>query len=80
LPDSDLKGIFEPFSNFATNTSSTNLSLAITYALVQQIGGDIGVDSRVGVGTRFDILIPTKLPESDAELAGGDKTCRFAPR
>jgi signal transduction histidine kinase len=80
LPESDLKGIFEPFSNFATNTGSTNLSLAITYALVQQIGGGIRIDSRLGIGTRFDIRIPTKLPESIAEMSGGGTTCKFTPR
>jgi signal transduction histidine kinase len=80
LTENDLKGIFEPFSNFATNTSSTNLSLAITYALVQQIGGNIGIDSRVGMGTRFDIHIPTKLPESVAETFNSDNACQFTPR
>jgi signal transduction histidine kinase len=80
LAESDLKGIFEPFSNFATNTASTNLSLAITYALVQQIGGDIRIDSRLGIGTRFDIRIPAKLPESVAEMLRGGTTCKFTPR
>jgi signal transduction histidine kinase len=79
LPESDLKGIFEPFSNFATNTSSTNLSLAITYALVQQIGGDIAIDSRLGIGTRFDIRIPIKQPESIAETSRNGTTCKFTP-
>jgi two-component system, NtrC family, sensor kinase len=73
LPESELKGIFEPFSNFTTNTGSTNLSLAVTYALVQQIGGDVSIDSRLGIGTRFDIRIPAKLPESIAQMSrGGD--------
>lgn len=80
LPESDLKVIFEPFSNFATNTSGANLSLAITYALVQQIGGGISIDSRLGIGTRFDIRIPAKLPESIAEMLRGRKTCQFIPR
>jgi signal transduction histidine kinase len=80
LAESDLKGIFEPFSNFATNTASTNLSLAITYALVQQIGGDIRIDSRLGIGTRFDIRIPAQLPESIAEMSRGGTACKFTPR
>lgn len=80
LPENDLRGIFEPFSNFATNTGSTNLSLAVTFALVQQIGGDIGIDSRLGIGTRFDIRIPAQLPESVAEMSGGGTTCKFTPR
>lgn len=80
LPENDLKGIFEPFSNFATNTGSTNLSLAVTFALVQQIGGDIGIDSRLGIGTRFDIRIPAQLPESVAEMSGGGTTCKSTPR
>ncbi len=80
LPESDIKGIFEPFSNFATNTGSANLSLAITYALVQQIGGDIDIDSRLGIGTRFDIRIPAQLPESVAEMLRGGTACKFTPR
>ena len=79
LPESDLKGIFEPFSNFATNTGSANLSLAITFALVQQIGGDIGIDSRLCIGTRFDIRIPAQLPESVVEMLRGGTTCKFTP-
>jgi signal transduction histidine kinase len=77
VPASQLKGIFEPFSNFATNTSGTNLSLAITYALVQQIGGDIAIDSRLGIGTRFDIRIPAKLPDSTAEFLSGGASCKY---
>lgn len=80
LPESKLKGIFEPFSNFATNTGSTDLSLAITYALVQQIGGHIGIDSRFGIGTRFDIRIPAQLPESVVEMLHVETRCKFTPR
>jgi signal transduction histidine kinase len=54
--------------------------LAITYALVQQIGGDIRIDSRLGIGTRFDIRIPAQLPESIAEMSRGGTACKFTPR
>lgn len=62
IPENELKGIFEPFFTFSTDTTGTNLSLAITYALVQQIGGQISIDSRLGKGTRFNIRIPIKRP------------------
>lgn len=63
IPETELMGIFEPFSTFRTDTSGTNLSIAITYALVQQIGGHISIDNQIGIGTQFKIRIPIELTE-----------------
>ncbi|MFC1577670.1 ATP-binding protein [Thermodesulfobacteriota bacterium] len=64
IPESDLKHIFEPFYYAKTGHSGTGLGLAVTYALVQEIGGTISVQSRPGQETVFDISIPLVRPET----------------
>jgi signal transduction histidine kinase len=65
IPESDLKHIFEPFYYAKTGHSGTGLGLAVTYALVQEIGGRISVQSRPGQETCFTISIPLKRPEKN---------------
>ncbi|MGD8447409.1 MAG: HAMP domain-containing sensor histidine kinase, partial [Desulfobacterales bacterium] len=63
IPEADLKHIFEPFYYAKTGHSGTGLGLAVTHALVQEIGGTIGVQSRPGQETCFDMSIPLVRPE-----------------
>ena len=66
IPESDLKHIFEPFYYAKTGHSGTGLGLAVTYALVQEIGGTISVQSRPGRETCFDISIPLVMPKASS--------------
>ena len=63
IPESDLKHIFEPFYYSKTGHSGTGLGLAVTYALVQELGGTISVQSRPGRETCFDVSIPLEMPQ-----------------
>jgi len=64
IPEADLKHIFEPFYYSKTGHSGTGLGLAVTYSLVQEIGGTISVQSNPGQETCFDISIPLHKPEA----------------
>ena len=58
IPKDDLDRIFEPFFSTRTGQGGTGLGLSITYNLVQEIGGEINVQSEEGKGTSFIIHIP----------------------
>jgi signal transduction histidine kinase len=54
----NLKKIFNPF--FTTRESGTGLGLAIVHNIIELHKGIIEVDSKVGKGTTFTILLPVK--------------------
>ena len=48
--------IFDPF--FTTKKQGTGLGLATVLSLVRKHGGQIGLDTQVGVGTAFTVYLP----------------------
>ena len=62
IPESELKLVFEPFTQVKTNkskgTRGHGLGLAITKSIVELMEGMIRVESKVGSGTSFIIEIP----------------------
>jgi signal transduction histidine kinase len=50
------ESIFLPF--FTTKSDGTGLGLAVSRKIVEDHGGEMQVQSAVGVGTTFSILLP----------------------
>jgi len=56
IPENLQSRIFDPF--YSTREGGTGLGLAITHSIITRHGGQITVDSRLGGGTCFEILLP----------------------
>ena len=63
--------IFEPFTQqhqgARTHYNGTGLGMSIVKELVEQMKGTIEVDSQVGKGTVFQIILPLRIDESWSE-------------
>ena len=55
-----MQQLFEPFFTTKAVGAGTGLGLSIAYGIVQEHGGWIDVNSRVGEGSCFTVFLPEK--------------------
>ena len=58
IPEADLPHVFEPFFTTKLLAGGTGLGLSICHRAVTGMGGSIRVESHLGQGTRFELLLP----------------------
>ena len=63
IPEDVLPRIFDPFFTTKPLGVGTGLGLSICHSLITAVGGHIEVASKVGVGTRFLIILPSVAQE-----------------
>ncbi|HWF73116.1 MAG TPA: PAS domain S-box protein [Solirubrobacteraceae bacterium] len=61
IAPANLARVFEPFDRLGAETTDiegTGLGLALSQRLIEAMGGTVGVESTVGVGTTFTVELP----------------------
>jgi signal transduction histidine kinase len=71
IPEQVMSRIFDPFFTTKAIGEGTGLGLSICHRIVTGLGGQLTVESQVGKGTVFRIVLPTARLEVDAEVVAG---------
>jgi len=58
IPEENRAKIFEPFFTTKKVGEGTGLGLSVSYGIIRDHGGDIKLDSQVGVGSTFTVVLP----------------------
>jgi len=75
IPDDIIGNVFDPL--FTTKRTGTGLGLSVATQVIESHGGKIGVETVVGQGTTFHVLLPGI---ADPNLTGGDRVPGSAGR
>ncbi len=62
IPEEHIDKIFDSFFTTKDEIKGVGLGLSVCYGFIKDHGGDIDVQSRVGVGTTFSVTLPVYKP------------------
>jgi len=83
IPPEVIESMFEPYFTTKETGKGTGMGLALVHGTVKKYGGTIMVDSRLGHGATFSILLPTTkkrettIPYQPTELPQGTERILF---
>ena len=71
ISSDNLVRVFEPFFTTGEVGDGSGLGLSVSYGIVKDHGGDIDVESKVGVGSTFTVLLPLAVGGGGESLGEG---------
>lgn len=74
IPEANLQRIFDPFFTSKDVGSGTGLGLSVSFGIIKAHGGNIKVESVVGVGSTFHIYLPITSPFGESECNEGESS------
>lgn len=82
IPEDELESLFTPFNrlheSLPEGAAGTGLGLTITHSLVQQMEGEIWVQSTVNEGSDFFVLLPFRIADKE-ELSPNIESAHLTP-
>jgi PAS domain S-box-containing protein len=77
IPEEDQARIFQPYFTTKEDAGGTGLGLAVSHATAEQLGGELRVESEVGDGATFVLLLPVRETGQEVNADDGPATIRF---
>lgn len=73
IGSAEIRRVFEPFYSTKGASGARGLGLSVVHGIAEQAGGTVGVESTLGAGSTFTVLLPP-VPEPDASPTARSST------
>ena len=67
IPEQDIPNLFDPFFTTKDVGAGTGLGLSVSHGIVERHGGRFEMESRVGKGSAFTVVLPVRMQDEEGQ-------------